>query len=123
MAAEDRAVVFVKGCIAHVMKTVFDCAPMITDERQQAAGICFGARERRDEVGSLDLAFALNGSLANHAADLVGSGPVEMVFQRGCGGDGPLLKPTVAFVERAGRLLFGGSFADGVRGKKTPARR
>lgn len=39
MAAVDRAAVFVERRIAHVMQTVFDCAPVATDEGQQAAGV------------------------------------------------------------------------------------
>lgn len=66
---------------------------------------------------------ALKGSLADHTTDLVDSGPVEMVVQRDRSRDGPLLKPTVTLVERAGRLLFGGSLLIGVRGKKPPGRR
>lgn len=123
VTTEDCAVVFIERRIADVMQAVFDHAPMVTDEGQQASGIGPGAWERRDEVGGLDLALALNGSLADHAADLAGAGPVEMVVQRGCRRDGPLLKPTVTFVQRAGRLLFGGAFATDLRGKKSPGRR
>ena len=116
VTAIARAAVFGERRIADMMKAVFDRAPVVADERQQAVGIGLGVRERRDGVGGLDLVPTLYCLFADHAADLVGSGPVAMVVQCGRGGDGPLLKPTVTFVERAGCLLFGDALLIGMRG-------
>ena len=116
VTSEDRAAVLIERGLAHLRHAVFDGSPVIADEREPLRRIRSTARERGDVVGRLDLAFAVLGSLAHHTTDLLHAGPIAVVVQRGRGGDGSLLKATVALVQRAGGLLFGSALANGVRG-------
>jgi Transposase domain (DUF772) len=64
----------------------------------------------------LDSLLTLCEPLAHHAVDLLHTWPIDVVIQRGHGGNGSLLQATVALVQRGRCLLFSSSFAAGVRG-------
>ena len=64
---------------------------VIADEGQQLVRVGTSAGHGRDVVRRLDLTLAVLGPLAHHATDLLHAGPIDVVIQRGRGGDGAFL--------------------------------
>ena len=123
VSPKNRAAVLIERRVAHVMQTVLDGTPVIANQRQKL--VCRGsrARQRGHIVGRLGLALTVLDSLADDATDLLYAGPVQVLFQRGRGGERPRLQATVAFVHRSRRLLFSSPLSLSVGGKRPPGRR
>lgn len=104
------------------MQSVFDRAPVTAGDVQQALGIRLMAIQGRDEADRFRGLLSLDRSFTFDCADLLDTGPVEVIFQGSGTGQGSSFETAVTLIERRGRLLFGLSLTLCVGGKRPPLR-
>ena len=105
------------------MQTVLSRSPMAANQLQQFVRTGLLAREGRNEVGDFYGRLLSLRALARDLADLLHSGPIEVVIQRGGADQRSPFKTTMSLVECAGGLAFRFSFLLVVGGKRPPHRR
>lgn len=118
MASEDCATIFAERFVPDVMQAILNRAPMSPRKFQEQLCIGLISGQRGHVIHGLGLFFTVDGSFADQAADLLDTGPIQIVRQSFSAGDRPTLQATVPFVTTGGGLTLSLPFALCVGGKR-----
>ena len=118
MTRAEAAGIIAQDRVEHIEATVLD-VPAATQVLQQKGRVGFGTRQAGDRVGRAAASLALLDGVAFQADELLGTGPVEVLFVDRCGGrgDGSRFEAAAILLDGLGGLLLSECFTRGVGGK------